>query len=650
MSANSKKNGSNTVDAKLRFCMSEDGMKLGISRYQPPQGQGQPITAEAIHDQLKQAGISLPPIAGAPERVLELLRLGKDYRRVVLVRGIAPREPSDAEIIPEGDIRFPVFPGQIVARKLPPSQGEPGQAIDGRAVSSKSTTTEHKRDLAVQAGENCSYDAAANTFIAQIFGMAVIQEDSVHIVAGLKISENLTTILGLIHYRDHLGQPINALRFKDELERLEVTMPMDDEIISTAVTEAKKERKIQKNVPVVSGREPVNGEDGWLEMLVGNDGDDQADENEIDSKTEPLNIDYRERAALPIAEPDQTIAQLHEPERGVAGIDIYGRPIPAHSGKRLSILPGENVTALKDGFFLARGTGLVVVDRGILMVTQLLVINGDVDIATGNIRADIGSVHVRGMVQSGMTVIAPQHIAVSDTIESAEVNAGGDITVGGGILMDNSGLVTAGGSVTASFANNANVQAGKDVHIKNNATNCHINAGGTVYAIKGKGLIQGGEITSFKGLEVNEIGSDLGVATTVNVVVKREIKRNIIMARRKLKREIKRILSALGNDDPRAILARTSPDKRKAVAGVIKHRLKLEKKLAAVDNYMKNETDQRMQNLAAARIKVWTSIHPGVTIKLGGRVLTVDRRIDRSQIYWSQDERRIIIGRLGRKS
>lgn len=629
-------------------------MKLGISRYLAPQGQGRPLTAKSIRTQLENAGVRQTPVPGAPERVIELLRQGKDYRKVVLVRGLEPREPSDASIKPEGDLRFPVFPGQVIAHKLPPSQGEPGRTIDGRVIKPKATTSEHKKDMAVQAGENCTFDATDNVFIAQVYGIALIKEDSVHILPGLEISEDLTKILGMIHYRDHLGQAITALRFKDEISRLESSLPVNEDNIRLATAKAREERKLQREVPVVTGKEPINGADAWLEILAepppSSEKTQPKNSSEAHTESESLRIDYRERDILPVAEPGETIAQLHEPEQGISGLDIYGRPIPAHSGKVRSILPGENVVAREGGFFEAKDAGLVVVERGVLAVTQLLVINRDVDIATGNIRAELGSVKVRGTIQAGMTVIAPQHIVVDDTVEAANVEAGGDITVGGGLLMDNKGLIKAGGNVVASFANNARIQAGNNVSIKNNITNCHIEIGGMLFATKGKGMIQGGEIITVKGLEAKELGTELGQATTVAVVVKTEVDRNVILARRKIKREVMRVVNAIGDGDPKELLIRTAPAKRKAVAELIKYRMKLQKKLESIDQYMRGQGEKRQKTLAEARIKVWTSIHPGVTIHLGGRVLTVDRRIDRSQIYWNQDERRIIIGRLGAQS
>lgn len=626
-------------------------MKLGISRYQPPTGRGRPLTAKSVRDQLKQAGVTLPPIPGAAERAVELLRQGKTFQKVVLVRGTPPREPGNAVIVPEGDARLPVFPGQIVARKLPPSQGEPGRTIDGRVLKPKSTTKVKMQDLNVQAGENTRYDAAEKTFTAEIYGMMAIEGDRVHVVPGLVPSEDLTRLEGVVHHRDHLGQPIVPERFAPELERLGVALPLNEESVNKALERARAERKLQREVPVVQGREARDGDDGWLELLVGTHEQRQAAADdgggEESGEPEPARIDYRERGALPTAEQGELVARLHPPEPGEAGMDIYARPIPAHGGKPLSIVAGENVEALEDGTYRARDVGLVVVERGVLTVTQLLIIHGDLDMAKGNVRAEIGSVRVCGMVQSGMTVVAPKHIVVDDTVESATLQAGEDISVGGGLLMPDGGEITAGGHVAASFASNARIRAGGDAVFRDNITNCRIEVAGRVVATRGKGIVQGGEVITGEGVEVKELGSDLGVATTVSVHIPQQVDRDTVITRRKLKRELARVADAIGQGDPREILERTPPKDRRKVAEIIKIRMKLMKKLAAVDEYIRSQAEDRQKRLSAARIKVHRSIHPGVTIKLGGRVLTTTRRIDRSQIHWHAAERRIVIGQLG---
>ncbi|WP_162141272.1 FapA family protein [Paucidesulfovibrio longus] len=634
--AKQKDGGRKSPDAALRFCLSTDGMKLGVSRYLPPEAGGRPLTPKSIRKQLEAAGVALEPEPGAAEKILERLRSGQDYRKIVLVRGEQPQNPTHGRVEPVGDLRMPVFTGQIIARKVAPNPGKPGRTIDGRIIEPTEKIEGKLQDVKAKAGANVAFDPTDLTFTAQTYGLATIRDGEVSIKPGLHIDDEEIHVLGVIFHKDHLGNTVTSEMFVSELDRLGVQVPPSEETLAEAFEKAQSTRQLQRDVIVAQGKEPEPGNDGWLEVLLKREVDDAREDDQG-------RIDYRHRASMPMARVGDMLARVHDPEPGKGGIDLYEKTIPAKGGKPLHVAPGPGVKRKGRDGFEATEEGILVYEKGVIMVSPVLVVNRDVGLSSGHIRAEFGSVQVRGSVTSGMQVSAPQNVVVLDAVESAFVEAGGDVEVRGGILMPDGGLVRAGGKVMAQFATNARIEAGGDVIIGNNVTNSRIETQGSFLAVKGKGVIQGGSITSHQNVEVNELGTEMGVATQVNISQRQRDQLPMLKVRGKIKHELERIAERLGNGDPKSILLAAPAAKRPAVAEVLKYRIRLERKFEKINAFMKKDVQRRQKALSRCRIKVRSRIHPGVTIKIGGRVLRIDKPVDHSQIYWDYESRAILI-------
>lgn len=627
------------ADARLRFGLSKDGMRLGISRYDPPVGQGLPLTVERIKKQIRQAGVTLDPVPGACKRVLAYLKQGRDVRKIVLVRGVLPAEASDAQLVPEGDLRMPVFAGSVVARKQPAGQAQPGRTVDGRTLTPKSTAAKKVRDKKFKAGENCTYDSTRLTFTATCYGLTTIDKDTVSIIPGLSVDEDLVQVLGIYYYKDNLGMDITPDRFEAELEEMGVTTGPAESSLKRAYDESSHARKLLRDVVVAEGKAPLPGEDGYLEMLV-----EGSAPNGVED--ESGRIDYRERGTLPMAMPGERIARLHPPMPGQGGIDVYGKTIPARGGKPIAIYPGDGVRQENDEIYTATTQGIVSCERNQLTVSEVLVVPRDVDIATGNIRPEMGSVRVRGSVLAGLVVDAPKHVVIEEVVESANIAAQGSVEVKGGVMMPDGGLIKAGGSVSASFATNARIEAKGEVVIHQNATNSLIETQDSFYCTRGRGVIQGGTVTFHRTLEANEIGTELGVVTTIVATVKKEARIPLIKARTKIHKEVAKLDGILGHSDPKELLAKTPPANRKRVAELYKYRIRLQKKNEQIGRIMRKDAKRHLQALGDVRIRVRKTIHPGVVLKIGGRVYNVTKPISRSMVRFNPETKQIVICNL----
>jgi len=621
-------------DAQFRFALSEDGMKLGVSRYFPPNG-GEGPSVELLRRQVAAAGVSLPIDENAAEQIVDAIQQNGEVRRMVLVHGIPLQEPENASLMALGDLNYPVFPGDRFARKHEPQHAKAGQTIDGRTLTPKEDF--EPEDIQISMGEFVELDPLTESYVAQIWGMARFQDGILSIEPIPKITEDSIQVRGNIHFRDFRGQAITPARIEKEMRDIGVAIGIDSEALDDKLQQSKATEVTLFDQVFVTGSHPVPGRDGWFEFLV-------SSREATGTEDESGRLDFRDRGTYPMVDPGQIIGRIHPPTAGEGGIDIYGKTIPAHGGRELHVHLGENVLMHDDKTtFESKAKGIMVMERNVLSVTECLLIPGNVDLNSGNVKVEHGSVKILGSIQAGFKVSAPKHVIVAGSVESATVYAGGNIEVSGGILMPDGGQVKAEGDVVANYTTNADIVAGGDVYIANDVTNSTIRAEGILFAHSGKGHIQGGDIQSCKGMVVNEIGSDLGVITKVGVVIEYEGDEELRLERVKVKNAIQKIDDALGNDPAESILKRIPPEKRPAVAEVLKHRITLIKRRKAISEQINQLVLKRQEELAGIKIKVRKLLHPGSTIKFGGKAFPITRRTEASTIYWSETKRNIVI-------
>ena len=629
-----KDNLDNAGDAKFRFAMSEDGMKLGVSRYFPPNG-GEGPSLELIRRQVAMAGVRLPIDKNAAKQIIDAIQCDEEFRRIVLVRGIEVQDSQNASIMALGNLEFPVFPGDRFARKHPPKEARAGETIDGRITQPKDTFT--PQDINIEMGDNVDFDPLTDSFVSQVWGIARLRGGTISVTPLTHIPEDEINVTATLHHKDFRGQTITPARIEKELRDIGVTIEIDSYNLSDMLNRAKNSNAPLHDQTIAEGKHPIPGRDGWFEYLV-------SSRELAGTEDESGRLDFRDRGAYPMVHAGQAIGRLHAPTIGQGGIDIYGKTIPASGGKELLIHLGENVMLLKDKItFEAKAAGIMLIENNVISVNDCLLIRGNVDLNTGNIHLEHGSVKILGSVQAGFRVSAPKHVIVAGSVESSTVYAGGNIEVAGGILMPDGGKIKAEGDVIASYATNAFIEAGGDVNIANDITNSEIHAAGHFYAVRGKGVILGGEIVSARGIIVNEIGSEIGIATTVSILIDHEEDEDLRQERVKIKNAILKIDDALGKEDPETILKRTPPQKRGAVAEVLRHRITLVKRRRTISEQINQLALARQEELAGIRVRVRQLIHPGAVIKFGAKMRQFTTRTEAATIYWDDRTREIVM-------
>jgi len=620
-------------EAVFRFAMSKDGMKLGVNRYFPPNG-GQGPSVALLKAQVAACGVRLPVDEDAAGRIVEAVKTGSEFRGITLVRGIPPQEPREATLASLGDLEFPVFPNDRFLRYRPATKAADGESIDGRTIPPKGTFT--PKPVKVEMGENVAWDSTEEAYYSQVWGMARIRDNVISVDPVARVTPDGVQVVGTIFHKDFRGEPITPERIEKELLDMGVLIPVDLQVLAAKLSESADMNMPLPNQVLVKGAHPVPGRDGWLESLV-------ATREETGTEDATGRLDFRNRGVYPMVSTGQIIGRLHPPTPGEGGIDIYGKTIPPHAGRELKITLGENVLLQNDGAtYSSKAQGVAVMEQNTLSVTECLVVQGNVDLNSGNVKVEHGSVKVLGSIQAGFSVSAPQHVLVEGSIESATVYAGGLVEVKGGILMPDGGEIISDGRVIASYAVGARIRAKHDVIIANEIQNSAIRTGGKLVALSGKGTVQGGVIVARRGIEVNELGSELGVATTVGIIVEEAEDKKLREERSRVVQAIKKIETTLGTEPPEALLARAPEAKRSALIEVIKHREALIKRRESLSGKIHRLQLRHQEEMQNVNIQVKKFVHPGTMITFGKTRKKVEKRLEASTFYWDVEKRDVL--------
>jgi uncharacterized protein (DUF342 family) len=266
-----------------------------------------------------------------------------------------------------------------------------------------------------------------------------------------------------------------------------------------------------KDEALVEGKPPTPPKDGvltWAEDFFSSD-------FVIDQETDA--VDYRQRAGHRAVEDGQLLARLTYPEKGLPGLDVFGKPIPARDPQRNMISVGADVRAeeREDAIhFYSTSSGRIRWAAETLAVDNVYTIDGDVCMDTGHIDHP-GELVVKGDVLAGFTVHAQGNIEIMGVVEPTDIRAGGDLTVHGGITGAESNSIKVEGSVETKYILDANIEAGEDIVVKNEIIHSHVKTRGAV--VMSVGRLIGGETSALSGITLGQAGSDAHVPTLLVV-------------------------------------------------------------------------------------------------------------------------------------
>ncbi|MGL4828148.1 MAG: DUF342 domain-containing protein, partial [Vibrio sp.] len=242
--------------------------------------------------------------------------------------------------------------------------------------------------------------------------------------------------------------------------------------------------------PVARGKEPIQGHDTHFVPLV-----DDVSKRVLrpQKKVGENKLDMRNLGeTITVGENDPVMRRVPA-TKGEMGYTVQGKPIPPTPGKEFALTAGKgtHISPNDPNLLLASQAGMPLIKKNTIEVDSALCLN-HVSVATGHIRFK-GNVVIAGDIEPGMIVRATGSITVGGFIESANVQAQGDIEVGKGIIghtvADNdqpSCVVKSGASIRANYAQNAELQAADSIYLAVHSMGNAIRCGNDLWVLDSK--------------------------------------------------------------------------------------------------------------------------------------------------------------------
>lgn len=211
------------------------------------------------------------------------------------------------------------------------------------------------------------------------------------------------------------------------------------------------------------------------------------------------------------------------PQSGVDGLTVKGHKIPARFGRDYTLKydPKTVVESFeKDKFVLrAKQNGAVNFEGEKVKIENHLIISGDVDYETGNIRFD-GSVTIAGTVKDKFIVEATGDVTIKGANGIGAVgkiiSSKGSVFIQGGVNAKNEGKIFAKDSIFVKFVNEGYLEAENEIHVALYAFDSYLKAD-KVFIDPKKGKVVGGEIHAKHRIVSGSIGNVQERQTIVNV-------------------------------------------------------------------------------------------------------------------------------------
>lgn len=439
---------------------------------------------------------------------------------------------------------------------------------------------------------------------------------SVNMTYRLLVEEgNMRAVIRLYPPSD-TGKALSAQDIINELADKQIKFGIQAENIRKAVEDG----AYCTDIVAAEGKAPREGKDAVIKYYFN-----------VDTKARPTvkedgSVDFFHLNTISHCQEGDVLARLTPADLGEAGSNIQGGIIKPQPVKNALLKYGKNVELAEDKLTLkAQVSGHVTLEDERVVVSNVLMLDS-VDISTGNIDYE-GSVTVNGNVKANFSVRAKGNIVVSGLVESAYLEATGDIIIARGMAGMNKGELKADGNVVAKFLESAKVTAGGYITAES-ILHSTVMAGKEITVDGRRGFITGGRICATNQIKAKTLGSTMGTSTILEVGADPTVK----VRYADIQKQVAELTKMMNSLDPiistyiqkRKQGVKLSGEQLQYLASVVKTK---EQKLPELKKAKKEmeALAEVIDQQAHAQVVVQEAIYPGVKVMIGDVSMIVQK-------------------------
>ena len=448
-------------------------------------------------------------------------------------------------------------------------------------------------------------------------------------LAGIIIDISRDQMIATVRYDTSKGTKLPQVEdIKAALEEKGVVYGINEETIKNGVTSL---------TPFVAaeGKQVQHGENARIERKF-----DLSQKNR--PKIDEFNrADYKDMGLFVLVKKGDLLAVRIPQTEGTPGKNIFGLDVPARTGRPIPMPQGKNTEVRNENELYAMIDGQIVDSTRKIDIDPHLDIRSSVGTGTGNLDFT-GSVSIKGNVEAGFVVKATGDIEIGGMVNGAEVY-GRNVMIKGGINGQNRGIVKAVEDVQAQFAENANIEAGRDVSIVDAILHSNVRAGNRVYVEERRGIITGGSVAAGEEIRCKMVGNAAAVVTRMAVGVDPTVQQRYIEICRECKedrgrlKQITQMLNTLSKID----VSRLPQQRIDQINVLTRSQFPLAGKIKRAEKEIQS-LEEAMGRMKDGKIRVADTVYPGVRITINSVIMNVQSSIRRCLLTVKDD--RIDIG------
>lgn len=435
-------------------------------------------------------------------------------------------------------------------------------------------------------------------------------------------------------YLPPLGKNAPSLRQAIQiLNKSNLFYGIDEEKLQAIIDEnVKQEREI------AIGKPPIDGKPGELRYHF-----QLPSEQKHVKELEDGTVDYHNLDLIVNVRRGDLLITKIPPTIGETGIDVTGKEIQPKPGKDIKLPKGKNVEIGPDGMSLfAAIDGQVFLTGNKVSVLPVYIVDGDVDLETGNIQF-LGNVVIKGNVQEGFSIKADGDIEIMGNVGAANLEAGGKIIVRKGFQGKQKGMIKATSDVHINFIENGHVITRGSLFVNGAIMHSTIVAKINV-VVEGRGLIVGGTVQAGNDVTAKTIGSHLATPTEIMAGCDPEIRQQL----EQMNIEIENATENLDKVVKGIELLRKAENQ---LGSLPKDKYAVLNQFGSTRSYLEEQMNslvqqrdflsKQLKEQKNGRIKVLDRVHPGVRINIGQAGYRVKDAVARTAFVYEDGEVRI---------
>jgi uncharacterized protein len=317
--------------------------------------------------------------------------------------------------------------------------------------------------------------------------------------------------------------------------------------------------------------------------------------------------------------PEEEIAIIHPPIRGIPGMSVMGEEIPAPAIQLADYRSNSSIKTVTSGdqtVLISTLQGYLSRYNQELSVHSELVLNEDITIHRGNLIYS-SDVTLNGNISENVSLNIGGNLSIMGMVSQSHLAVDGNLLIDKGVFGKGECKISVGKNLNCRYLNEVELDCEGNICIEKEIFNSQIWT--RTKCASPRAIIIGGSVFAHHGLDCLSLGSELGLKTLVTVGLdKREyrIEHELLPKIAELKEQLARA---------EEVFPKASSNTKESL---LKHISELKNEIESRESEIAHFKEKMLEQDHTANISIKETLFPGVTVMVGNKDYTILEKLE----------------------